>query len=906
MSEPVGRDEERRRIVGLLDEDGPDGPAAVVVTAEAGLGKTVLVDDLRREAVRRHRRVLHVQPLEAEAILAFSALGELLAGIREEEYDELPPPQRRALRAALLLDDADRPIDPRAVAAGVGTLLDGLARREPVLIVVDDAHWLDDASGHALGRGLRRVTAAGLRLLVAARPEGLPLDTWLPEWVRDRLHLAGLAPDDLAQVVRDRAGVLLDPAAERALADAAGGNPLFALELARHRTGGAVETFGRLVGARIAALPRPSRLALLSAALAGTATTELVATACGTKPAALLDRLEPAVAADLVRITDRIAFVHPLYAASVIGGSASADVTAAHERLAEVAPSEEARARHLGAARSAPDAQLAARLEAAARHARDRGGIASAAELLELAVRRTPADDLQRDRRTVLLGRWLVRAGRIADGAAWLRDVRDRGPGPEWWEASTYLGWALVYTNELTEARAIADELGAAELAPAQRAEADLVLRNEFLPAGAAREVIADANRVLRDHEAPAGLRAAGLTLETRLARNLGLPDPGLLAEAIALEELEPPAALSDGADLEQARAAAIDGRVDEARSRYAALLRRCAEDGDDVSVPVVLVHAAQVESRSGAWERARELLDRAVASAGGQGQFYRAFAEVVLAWIDGMRGDLAGAERGVRRAWDVLADYDDVFGAVTWSMLAAVRAAHGDADGAHAAYLTAEEHRRAAEWDDPADLRLETDLADAAIAVGRHEEAAAVVDAVEAWATGRGHGPTLADCRRARLLLTVARGDVDAAVAAVPALLAGVDDDYDPLRRGRTWLAAGMTLRRGRQRRAAYDALTIAVEIFEGLGCAPYAQRARAELARVGLRHGDPDRLSETELRVATMAAKGMRNAEIAAAAFLSVKTVEAVLGRAYRKLGISRRAELTRALDGVSGDTR
>lgn len=895
----VGRDDELRRLLAVLD-DGLDTPRGLVVTAEAGMGKSVLVDALREEAGRRGRRTLFVRPLEAEASLAFSGLGELLADVAEEVYDDLPPPQRTAIRAALLLDETDRPIDPRAVAAGVGSLLRSLCEREPVLIVVDDGHWLDAASSQALGRGLRRTPE--IRLVAAARPEGRPLEEWVPDWSADRIHLAGLSADEIARLVRDRLGMQLDRPSGRALANAAGGNPLFAIELARHRAGRVAETFGRLVGARIRELPRGTRLALLTTALSSAPGVELVAAARDCRPAELLDLLEPAVAADLVRVTDWVDFVHPLYAAAVIQESAAVDVTAAHERLADLEPTDEARARHLGAARTEPDETLAARLEDAARRARERGGVDSALELLQLAVQRTPPTE-DRERRAVLLARGLLQAGRTAESVAWSRQVRGRGPGPSYWEATLLLGNGLLWHSEWDEARALAAELAAGDPAPLVRAEALVTLLSEFEGIEAALAGAEEAIPILRRHGSP-GQLAAALAMRARYRRQLLMPgDPAAVAEALSLEAIEAPALVMESIELELAHARLNEGRLAESRELYERLLRRCAETGDDLSVPMLCVQSAQLETWAGDWDRALELLDAGHRIAEHQGPFYLTMLAVGRARVHGFRGDRALAEETLAGAIQELGRYGPLWTAIAWAALGDVRDVHGDHEAAYEAYVHANRSRAEADWRDPSDLRCQLDLAEAAIAVGRPEEAVPIVDAVGAWATGADHRPSLVECGRVRMRLSVAVGDLEPAIAAVPELLARVDDEFDPLRRGRTWLAAGMALRRGKQRRAAHDALTTAVAIFERLGCAPYADRARAELARVGLRQQRGDVLTTTEAKVAGLAARGLRNTDIAAECFLSVKTVEATLGRAYRKLGISRRAELARALDALRG---
>ena len=161
------------------------------------------------------------------------------------------------------------------------------------------------------------------------------------------------------------------------------------------------------------------------------------------------------------------------------------------------------------------------------------------------------------------------------------------------------------------------------------------------------------------------------------------------------------------------------------------------------------------------------------------------------------------------------------------------------------------------------------------------------------------GRVAVLTDCAWLRVMLVAARGDVAAAAAAAPAMLAAYErGPCQPLRRGQAYLGAGRVYRRAKAKSLAVAALTVAIETFDAIGCPPYAERARGELARVGLRPRASVGLTETERRVAQLASEGLRNRDIADRVYTSPKTVEAILTRSYRKLGIRSRAELARAL--------
>ena len=235
---------------------------------------------------------------------------------------------------------------------------------------------------------------------------------WLPAWDTDEVGLPPLTTAALFHLVREHLGRALDRGELRAVEAASGGNPLHALEFARHHGTPGGSTFEHLLEERLGSLPRGTRLALLAAALAGTPTVELVAEVRGCAPLELLDVLEPAVQGRLVRVTDRVSFAHPLYAETIVATSAAADRRACHRRLADVEPGEEARARHLGIATTGQDDELAQTLEHAAQLARRRGAWDSAAELMALSVERTPPASGRWGERALAWGNWLVAIGR--------------------------------------------------------------------------------------------------------------------------------------------------------------------------------------------------------------------------------------------------------------------------------------------------------------------------------------------------------------------------------------------------------------------------------------------------------------------------------------------------------------
>ncbi len=386
----VGRESELAELIGAVREPGP---GIVTLVAEPGMGKTALLRHMVGHL--EGSRVLTARPLESEVALSFSGLVDLFADLPVSAYQELPAPQRSSLRAALLLDEMHGGADPRAVAAGVRAVLVGLAETGPVVLVLDDAQWLDRATSGALGQALDRIGSAAVVLVCATRPNFEALQ-WLPRIGISRLtevHLHPLPGPALVRIINDRLGPVMEPGALRGVERASGGNPLHALELARHKLAiGAGATVEQLVRERLNVLPRETRIALLAAALSSDPHLEVIAKARSCSPVDLAAVLDPALQDGLVAVGNRVLFLHPLYAEAAIAAAAAPDRVDAHRRLAQAEPDLEARARHAGLATQGPDEGLGSTLARTAQETRARGAWDTAVELLELAVTRTPMD----------------------------------------------------------------------------------------------------------------------------------------------------------------------------------------------------------------------------------------------------------------------------------------------------------------------------------------------------------------------------------------------------------------------------------------------------------------------------------------------------------------------------------
>src|SRR5207247_3328043 len=262
----------------------PDAPVAILIEGEAGIGKTALWKRALDLALESSYRILACRPADAETRLSFSALDDLLAGVLEEALPALAEPKRRALEIALLRAEAvGPPLDERAVSRAVLDVLRLLAAHAPVIVAIDDAQWLDGPSARVIEFAARRLEIGPIGMLVSLRTETEPsvplgLDRGLPE---GRLHRLLLGPMSLAaihQLVRARLGTALPRHTLVRLYDASGGNPFFALEIARalvrlnepvppDRPLPVPDTLGGVVRDRLSLLPDGSRRALLCAAM---------------------------------------------------------------------------------------------------------------------------------------------------------------------------------------------------------------------------------------------------------------------------------------------------------------------------------------------------------------------------------------------------------------------------------------------------------------------------------------------------------------------------------------------------------------------------------------------------------------------------------------------------------------
>ena len=413
----VGRTQEIASLATFLD-DVPDGPVALVLEGEPGIGKTVLWARAVEEARGRGYRVMSCRPAGPDAQLSFVALGDLFSADTQPLLEALPDPQREALEVALLRRrrSGGAP-DPRAAAVATLGVIGASAAQAPTIVAIDDVQWLDPATARVLAFALRRLPVEPIGVLVCrpATGEATPLglaDTMDAERFRT-LHVGPLGAHEIGVIVRDRTGGALSKPESQRLVEVCGGNPFYALEIARARERGDVGVTGQrlpipqslhedLVRARVDNVTDSTREVLLFAASISRPTVEVLRDALS---ASTLDAgLQGAIDAGLVEVLGlEVRFTHPLYRSAIYADASRRRRHEMHARLAEITTDPQERARHLALSADGPDEKIAAEVEAASSSARERGAPEVAADLVEHAIRLTPRDEPSSMRRRLLL-----------------------------------------------------------------------------------------------------------------------------------------------------------------------------------------------------------------------------------------------------------------------------------------------------------------------------------------------------------------------------------------------------------------------------------------------------------------------------------------------------------------------
>jgi len=895
----LGRDDELRTLQAYLDKPA-GGLTALVLAGEAGIGKSTLWLAALEGARERELRVLSARPAEVELGVAHAALGDLLEDALADVLPELAAPRRRALETALLLGDGlDEAVDVRTLAVAVRNALHVLAERGPILVAIDDVQWLDASSARALAFALRRLPEQNVRLLLSRRlGDAIPvseLELAVDDNRLERVHVGPLSPGALHAILQGRLGREFARPTLLRLHEASGGNPFFALELAR-ALGTDVdpmqplpvpETLEALVRARLDALPAATQATLLLACAHGRI-----------QPAHLDgDALEPAFAGGVIEVADGLVrFTHPLLASVLYQGAPPDARRRAHARLAELVDDPLARARHRALAATGPDAEVAAALEEASALATARGAPIVAAELYEHAVRVTPADaHADRLRRSISTARAHLSAGEKARPRAIALELVDRAePGPPRAQALALLA-ELEKLDSATEL--LEEALREAEGNPLLEASLHLRLAStgRITRGRSWAEPHARTAVQLAEQQGDDALVAAATAMLALIRFDLGDPDAPRLAD----RAYELAAACGDPAQKHTATWALAHVLVwSDSTERARSLLEahhRHWHDRDERMSTQALWYLAMVELSAGCWVLAAEYAER-VHSVHEQYEVAAPMHFFPVALIAAHRGDLEQARELARRGHEQAAEQGAFLGGLE-AIEGIVDLWSGNAAPAEASFVAAEERADLAEWREPNLRWWRADYAEALLKLGRTDDAVSLLDAWEHEASHVGRTRVLAHVARCRGLVASARGDVDGALSALDAAVAKHDAVDDAFGRSRALLALGVVRRRARQKRPAREAIESALAGFEALGAAGWAEQAREELGRIGGRTR-AEGLTAAERRVADLVAEGRTNREVAAALFLAERTVASHLSHVYAKLGVRSRTELARKL--------
>ena len=913
----VGRDAELASVREFVSSI-PAGAVVLALEGDAGVGKTTLWEACLEEADDRGIRVLAARSAESETALSFSGIGDLLDHVLDEALAPLPAAQKRALTRALVLgEDEGPPPDPHAIGLALLNSLRALAAGAPIVLAVDDAQWLDPASAGGLAFAARRLRDERVGVLLSRR-SGLE-STLLSELRRGlsvnrvtNLDVGPLEAGALHDVIQAQLGVVLSRPRLEELHEASGGNPFYALEIVRTLQRGGVsvdagrplpvpESLHDLVHGRLLALPRDSRDFLLAAASQAHPTITVAEAASGIERKA---GLRPALEARVVEVhEDRIRFTHPLLAAGAYATSDRARRLEVHARLAALLEDPEARAWQLAASVEFPDATVAAALEEAARHARGRGALRPAALMLDRASELTPAD--RRDdavRRAVDAAYLHFESGDSRRAEAQLRDLIDPlHPGPQRARAMVILARIRLY-----EAPHEAADLFAQVVDEAGDDRPTLAVAHEGA-AACCLWIFERFEDVLWHAELALALAVEmddqALAADVVLGR---LSAEALLGRATAESTAEQAEALQESAAdrriLDQPLVALAEywkwvDSHEQSRAVLVDLMRRAQELGDESALPWLLFLLGDVERLLGnldtALDRARE--GRAAAEQAGQ----RLFARHNLALEGLVYAQLGRPDQARQATYRALeATRDNYVPGVVAEALGQLDLTLGAPEEAVAHIEPRLAFVRAEAIAEPGATRFTVDLIEALVELGRRDEALEILDWYEGNARRLQRFSALANCRRCRGLLAAQAGELDAALVDYAEALAWHDRASIPLDRGRTLLGLGAAQRRTKRRRDARATLEHALAIFETSGAALWAERARGELRRISGRAPATGALTPAEERVAALVAEGKTNREVAAALFLSDRTVEGHLSRIFGKLGVRSRAELSRAL--------
>ncbi|MFD3406579.1 AAA family ATPase [Kribbella sp. NPDC058693] len=905
----IGRETELVLVGALLDDD-PGADRALLVSAEAGLGKTALLNTAAADAAASGARILRAEGVEFEAEVSFAGLNQALIPLIEE-FGQLGELHRAALQAALGLAEGPPP-DRLVVSNATLALLRQAAEHDPLLLVVDDLPWLDRSSAAVLGFVARRLTGSRVGLLAAARSDA---KTFFDGTALPVLRMHPLTPDAASALLRRRYPMLA-PGVRKRLLDVARGNPLALLELPAALTGRQREALqslptvlplsGRLRAlfeARVEGLTDAARNLLLLAALDGTGELAILQRASDDVE---LSGLGPAERAGLVQIeedTHRLTFRHPLVRSAIVEVSTRNERYRAHRLLAGVLDAQpDRRAWHLAESTTGTDETVAGLLEQTARRVLGRGDPNGAVVRLTRAAELSPSA-MDHRRRLVEAAYIAANMGSgLEDVARWLGEPTqgELDPLQSLQEATTGVLLLLNHEGHVAAAHrlmtAAIDGCGTTLDAEDDRVLAAVFVLLLICGYSGRADHAEQLYRVL-DRLGPAPPEDLDLVARVFL-------DPVRTAPAIldrfdaALRSLD-----HEPDPWRIRRLALAAGVLDRLTPYRTALLRvvdQSREAGAVTNFVALLMHICGDDVQTGRWDELDKLLDECLqlCDARGLGLYVPIFQ-----FRKGLLTAARGEEPAVHLAnemmrWAVARGADRI-AAYAHHVLALSAIGRGDFETAfyHAAAISPPGTMAPYVHEAP---NVCLDLVESAVRTHRHTEAASHVAVLLDLEVDR-LSPRIAMLVHASAGLAADSDEV--ALEQFRQALDVADSARWPFDRARVRLVYGERLRRAHATGEARAELTAALDTFSRLRAEPWVTRATNEIRATGRTvpagpATDRPVLTAQEHEIAVLAAAGLTNKQIGEQLFLSHRTVSTHLYRIFPKLGVATRGALRDAL--------
>jgi DNA-binding NarL/FixJ family response regulator len=889
------------------------GPAGMVVEGEAGIGKTTLLWEISEEAAAQGFRVSATCGSPSEVRYAYAAIADVLSALDANADADLSAVQRTALDRLLSHEDEGPRPNERIVATAFLSVMQQRSLAAPVLVTIDDAQWLDASSRAVFAFVARRLTGR-VGILTAVRTSGTAPANAL-SWLRFarpdstvRIKMRPLTLGAIHALIRNRLGRTLPRPTVTRVHEISGGNPFFALELARsivdNPTGTPAdlpESLAVLVRQRIGRPDDELRTVLLAASCAVPPTLERISSITNLAVDRVVDIVEAVHESGVVELKgNTVQFCHPLFAHGFYTAANPAQRRAMHRNLAVVVDQPELKAQHFALSTTTSDPGVLKALDDAAK-AQTHGAPAVAAELLELAIKLGGDTPLRRLR----AAEQHFRSGALQSARTHLQSTLDTLPATGFLRCSALILLAAGSAHDegmgnavtaLTEAIDAADE-------PTMKLYARLLLIPALNQTGRMNDCVAHARAAIdeADRLGVDDLRSQALAIWALVSfmHGLGLDEPSL-QRALSLEDRDTRAAVTLRASAVAALLAGWAGQLDEAREQMQQIRLRVLQDGTEIDILWATAESARIEMWLGRYDDAAWLIEDAVQRAEQiDGRHVLAGLwgyQAMIAAYTGQEPETRAAARASIGAAQETGAFYLIRSPVTALALLEVSL------GNYAAAVAAVQPLIDA-FDSSHDTEIAmggwiSDAIEALSALGRTDEAGPLVAALEHNGAHHDRPWMLAVGARGRSQLLAAQGDLVAAERAAAEAMGHHERLPMPFERARTQLLLGQLQRRRRRKQQAEPNLRDALRTFEVLGAPLWAHRARAALTRLAGPTDASNRLTPAEQRVAERAADGLSNKQIAAELFLAPKTVESNLSSVYRKLGIRSRAGLPAAL--------